>query len=321
MLDRWSKSFARSAAGILVVSLVATIPSYLLGATARPAKKVSPDAASAVSFAPVAVIIQYKLDPGPEQMNNVQALGGNVTAHFKSIHALGATLPPSLLEMLATSDPSIVYISVDRQLTPRGSSGGDSSVSISSADYFNEPINAEYAWANGFIGTNVGIAVIDSGIQPVADLAAPPANMLPANQPSAISFPKVAGEVAPGQNGRISYSQNFVSTANQAVDQFGHGTHVAGLIAGNGTHSTGNNFTYTYKGVAPNASLVNLRALDQNGAGTDSSVIAAIEQAIALKNTYNIRVINLSLGRPILRATRWTRSARLLSRRGRRASS
>jgi serine protease AprX len=51
--------------------------------------------------------------------------------------------------------------------------------------------------------------------------------------------------------------------------------------------------------VAPNANLINLRALDANGAGTDSSVIAAIERAIALQRTYNIRVINLSLGRPI----------------------
>jgi serine protease AprX len=45
--------------------------------------------------------------------------------------------------------------------------------------------------------------------------------------------------------------------------------------------------------------LIDLRALDMNGAGTDSTVIAAIQQAIALKNTYNIRVINLSLGRGI----------------------
>ena len=55
----------------------------------------------------------------------------------------------------------------------------------------------------------------------------------------------------------------------------------------------------TYAGMAPNVNLINLRVLDQNGAGTDSEVIAAIQQAIALKSTYNIRVINMSLGRPI----------------------
>src|SRR5208283_1699143 len=84
-----------------------------------------------------------------------------------------------------------------------------------------------------------------------------------------------------------------------ASDQFGHGTHVAGLIAGDGLISTGPFFTKTFKGIAPGANIVNLRVLDQNGAGTDSLVIAAINQAIALKSTYNVRVINLSLGRAV----------------------
>src|SRR6266513_5961867 len=73
--------------------------------------------------------------------------------------------------------------------------------------------------------------------------------------------------------------------------------HMSGIIAGAGWFSTGSNFTHTFKGIAPNANIINLRVLDQNGAGTDSSVIAAIQTAISLKSTYNIRVINLSLGR------------------------
>ena len=85
----------------------------------------------------------------------------------------------------------------------------------------------------------------------------------------------------------------------EKLPEFFHGTHVAGLIAGNGKNSTGNPYKLSFYGIAPNANLVDLRALDATGAGTDSSVIAAIEQAIALKNQYNIRVINLSLGRPI----------------------
>src|SRR5207245_2641687 len=68
---------------------------------------------------------------------------------------------------------------------------------------------------------------------------------------------------------------------------------------GNGTRSTGSSYTRTFKGIAPNATLVNLRVLDQNGQGTDSNVINAINQAIKLKSKFNIRVINLSLGRPV----------------------
>src|SRR5438128_4636079 len=62
---------------------------------------------------------------------------------------------------------------------------------------------------------------------------------------------------------------------------------------------SGNHFSHTFKGIAPNANIINLRALDQNGVGTDSSVIAAIDAAIRLKSKYNIRVINLSRGRQV----------------------
>src|ERR1044071_4007756 len=50
------------------------------------------------------------------------------------------------------------------------------------------------------------------------------------------------------------------------------------------------------RGIAPGANLVNLRVLDSRGNGQESKVIAAIEKAISLKSTYNIRVVNLSLG-------------------------
>ena len=94
------------------------------------------------------------------------------------------------------------------------------------------------------------------------------------------------------------FSESFV-TGEDASDQYGHGTHVAGIVAANGAQSTGPNFTHTFKGVAPNANIVNLRVLDANGNGQESDVIAAIDEAIALKDKYNIRVINLSLGHPV----------------------
>ena len=84
------------------------------------------------------------------------------------------------------------------------------------------------------------------------------------------------------------------------TDEFGHGTHVAGLIGGNGANSTGYHYFHTFLGIAPNVNLINLRVLDGNGQGSDTAVIQAIETAISLKNYYNIRVINLSLGRPDL---------------------
>ena len=75
---------------------------------------------------------------------------------------------------------------------------------------------------------------------------------------------------------------------------------MAGIIGGTGKDSTCSNCFVVIKGIAPNVTFINLRALDKNGQGSDSSVINAINKAIQLKSTYNIRVLNLSLGRPIL---------------------
>src|SRR3989442_15305044 len=72
-----------------------------------------------------------------------------------------------------------------------------------------------------------------------------------------------------------------------------------GSPAGAAKDSSGSAFSRTLKGVAPNVNLINLRVLDRNGIGQEADVISAIQRAIDLKNTYNIRVINLSLGRPV----------------------
>src|SRR5712691_8118313 len=117
-------------------------------------------------------------------------------------------------------------------------------------------------------GAGVGVAVIDSGIAAVPDLA-----------------------------GKITAFYDFTNgqggIATTPVDGYGHGTHVAGLIAGSGSLSNGQ-----YEGVAPDAHLIGLRVLDSTGSGSTSDVIAAVEFATANKATLGIDVINLSLGHP-----------------------
>jgi serine protease AprX len=137
---------------------------------------------------------------------------------------------------------------------------------------FAEPtVGANIALQYGWNGAGVGVAIIDSGI--------------------AINHPDLRQ--------RVVYSENFVGTEATTNDVYGHGTHVAGIVGGNGTASAGNNYIYTFRGIAPSATLINLRALDSNGQGTDSSVISAIDRAIGLQQTYGIRVVNVSLGRAI----------------------
>src|SRR5256886_4498327 len=84
------------------------------------------------------------------------------------------------------------------------------------------------------------------------------------------------------------------------LDDNGHGTHVGGIIMGNGYDSQGSK-----SGIAPGASLVSLKVLDANGQGAISNIIAALNWIIANRTTYNIRVVNLSVGAPI-RESYWT---------------
>ena len=140
-------------------------------------------------------------------------------------------------------------------------------------DLTTAAVNADVAYKAGYTGAGVGIAIIDSGIYAHPDLAS-----------------------------RIVYRQSFIGGVN--ADDYGHGTHVAGIAAGSGASSMGAQYTQTFRGVAPGAKLIDLRVLDANGMSTDSIVLAAIDKAISLQSHYNIRVINLSLGRPIYESYR-----------------
>ena len=100
----------------------------------------------------------------------------------------------------------------------------------------------------------------------------------------------------------------------QASDDYGHGTHVAGIIAGSGYDSNGRR-----TGVAPGAKLLGLKVLDGEGHGYVSDVIAAINYAISIRSTYNVRVINLSVASGVFESVleRPAHARRQASRRGR----
>src|ERR1700728_1828807 len=235
--------------------------------------KLSPELQGYNSSQQVQVIVQYA--PGTQisctgllglvdcLLNDVLALGGKIIGDLPLINGIVAQLDGNGIQTLANKS-NVVYISVDRPLSPTLSNAAVA-------------INAPFAWQSGYTGSGVGVALIDSGVMS--------------------NHPDLYMGILPFS--RVVYQQSFVPGNSSASDQYGHGTHVAGLIAGDGLSSTGPFFTKTFKGIAPGANIVNLRVLDQNGQGTDSLVIAAINQAIALKSTYNIRVINLSLGRAV----------------------
>src|SRR5262249_41212982 len=90
--------------------------------------------------------------------------------------------------------------------------------------------------------------------------------------------------------GKIVVNKDFTGE-NRTDDPYGHGTHVAATAAGEGAATNGK-----YEGVAPGAGIVNLRVLNSTGAGTVSSVLAALDWALANRTLFNIRVVNMSLG-------------------------
>jgi len=226
----------------------------------------------------VDVIVQFTAPPTADQHRKVAARGGIFKADLSGIKAAVYSLPSSAVADLA-QDSDVVYISPDRPVKGL-------------LNYSTAAVNAGIAWSQyNLTGTGIGVAVIDSGIS---------------------SHPDLTNVIAMS---RVVYAQDFAGGG--ANDLYGHGTHVAGIIAGDGALSTGPLFTMTFKGMAPNANLVNLRVLDGNGDGTDSNVIKAIQAAIALKSTYNIRVINLSWEGRYSKATLWIHFARRLRRRGR----
>jgi len=210
--------------------------------------------------ATVDVIVQFKTPPTKQELKQLGPYG-QMKKLFQGINAINLQLSRSLVDNLE-NDPNVLYVSPNRTAT-------------GSLDIVDATVFATYAWQYGWDGTGIGVAVIDSGMTPKDDLMA-----------------------ADGVTSRIVYSESFIG-GTDTTDGYGHGTHVAGIVGGNAKDSTGVGFSHTYKGVAPNVSFINLRVLDQNGAGQESSVIAAIDRAIQLKNTYNIRVINLSLGHPV----------------------
>jgi serine protease AprX len=233
-------------------------------AAPTPKSKLSPDAAAVAGDKSVQVIIQWNIKTGMTTQTKVAAAGGTVVSEFKSINAGTYILPASSLAGLI-SDSSVVYLSVDRAIHHKF------------LDNSAAAVNASAAWSGSWTGSGVGVAVIDSGIT-----ASPSLN-------------------------NIAFVMDFTGKTGKKAgnDQFGHGQHVAGIIASNGAASSGTpsdpvtGYTRLFKGIAPDVTLVNLRVLDENGDGSDSMVIAAIDEAISLKSTYNIGVLNLSLGRPV----------------------
>jgi serine protease AprX len=208
------------------------------------------------------VIIQTVGEPTSGHFARLHGRGGAVKSRHAAIRGYSARVPAAQIAALA-DDPEIAHVSFDSPV-------------VAHLDVASRAVNADLARVNsgGLDGRGVGIALVDTGAAGHRDL------MRTKGIPQVVEVEVVGHE-------------------SGLADYFGHGTHVAGIINGNGASSSDPDSFRTFKGLAPGAQLISIRALYPDGTGYTSDIISAIDWAIRFRTTYNIRVLNLSLGHPV----------------------
>ena len=217
------------------------------------------------------VLIRFADAPSPLELKALKARGVFVYRNLPIINAVAATVRTDKLRELIQL-PYVTHVSSD--------------AGVRKTDAFTVASSeASTAWQQyGVNGNGVAVAVIDSGVGKQLDFDGSNGSLL--------------GSVTGLLSSRVLAQVGFVP-GDGVDDDCGHGTHVAGIIAGNGASSSGLTCFNTYFGVAPQANIVSVKVLNAQGAGTVSQVISGIQWVIANKSRYKIGAINLSLGHPV----------------------
>jgi serine protease AprX len=200
----------------------------------------------------------------------VQALGGELGVDLDFIQAFAAQIPESALVRLGR-DARVRYVSFDHPILPQNDdlpqSNSDPECFPSQPDpskvvnTYNFTIGANLAWAEGYTGKGITVAVVDSGVHPHLDLLR-----------------------------SLIFGHSVLPGKPAWVDQYGHGTHVAGIIAGEGIASLGK-----YVGIAPGATILPVRVCDDRGASSESALVAGLQWIYENRARQKIRVVNVSL--------------------------
>jgi serine protease AprX len=170
-----------------------------------------------------------------------------------------------------TVDRSVKLLAVDPAL------GYDPVNDFGSMLAVSRVVHAQAAYEQGFTGKGIDVALIDSGVAPVQGLT--------------------SGNVLNGPD--LSFESQSADLRH--LDTFGHGTHMAGIIAGRDVRQSATDFardTTHFNGIAPDARIVSVKVADHSGATDVSQVIAGIDWVVANRNAngLNVRVLNLSFG-------------------------
>jgi serine protease AprX len=219
------------------------------------------ESAPAVAGRLVSVIVE-SWNGSESAAASVEAVGGRVTKSLPIVDGVTAKIPAGRLDDLARYD----HI---RHVTPND----DVSFQQATSTEFDlqparvqKEMGSDRLWDQGITGRGVTVAVLDTGVH--------------------MAHPDLAGRVLHCED-----MSHEAGTAADCADTFGHGTFMAGLVAGNGASSGGR-----YKGAAPESKIVAVKAAGYDGSTDVSTILAGIQWVVSHKAQYGIRVLNLSLG-------------------------
>ncbi len=235
----------------------------------------------------IQVIIQHRAT-GTSQ-SAVQRAGGQVKGGLKLGNALVAQVPASAVDQIA-ADPSVARISFDAPVRSTANPQSEKSTGLDAwrlQTAYPEILQAAPMWGSNppLLGIGVGVAVLDSGIKDHPDFGT--------SCDSRISTSRIVRQTA------------IATDANGGPgDDNGHGTFVAGVIAGRGCGDWSTRDDSNYIGVAPGANIISVKVSDRYGVSHASDLIRGIEWVVANKDTYNIRVMNLSLASTVAESYR-----------------
>ncbi len=191
---------------------------------------------------------------------------GRVTDRLPAINGLAIKLPARQARVLRGTK-QVLNVTLDTRVRSTGVDGG------SLATTYPRTVGADKLWAAGITGKGIGVAVIDSGLS----------GSLP-------DFKDADG------SSRVTGNVIASSGATRPGDDVGHGTHVAGIIAGNSFNRAASDPAHgAYVGIAPEANLVAIKVADNHGDSTIVDVIGALQFVVDHKRELNIRVVNLSV--------------------------
>ena len=263
----WGKAVWGKAVWGPVIALWLMVPAPAAAQHRHPHKKIDkPLSELSPSAGPQRVIIRTKRGTGLHVRRTLEAHGDGVIANHQLVDAMTARVHAADIAALA-DDPNVESISVDARVTASQLSLGGTSLNDTLESLAE--LRSTLGLSGLLSGSNITVAVIDSGLAPGPDFE---------------------GRVL----GFYDFSNGRAGQYGPAFDDYGHGTHVSGLIG-----SSGKTSDRKLAGIAARVNLLPLKVLDRHGAGYTSDVIRALEFAIANRDRFKIRIVNLSLGHPI----------------------